>query len=295
MKRLLIIGCGDVARRALPALTALYPRVFALVRNETSSEALRRSGVTPIAGDLDRPETLRALAGVADIVLHCAPPPSDGLRDSRTAHLIAALARAQNLPQRLVYLSTSGVYGDCHGEVVSETRPVHPQNARARRRADAEARLRTWGRRSGVAISILRVPGIYASDRLPLARLRAGTPALAADQDSYTNHIHADDLAQIAVRALQFARPGRVYNVNDDSRVKIGDYFDLVADQFGLPRPRRIGRLEAELEISGVLMSFMRESRQLANRRMKGELRVSLRYPTVIDGVGAAAAVHLAR
>jgi nucleoside-diphosphate-sugar epimerase len=290
MKRLLIIGCGDVARRALPQLRAFYPRVFALARSDESAEGLRAAGVVPIPGDLDRPETLRALAGVADVVLHSAPPPSDGLRDTRTAHLIAALARGGNLPQRLVYLSTTGVYGDCSGELVEETRPLRPQNARARRRADAERQLREWGRRSHVAVAVLRVPGIYAADRLPLARLRAGTPALSSDEDAYTNHIHADDLARIVVRALQFARPGRVYNVNDDSRVKMGDYFDLVADSFGLPRPRRIARAQAEDEIAPALLSFMRESRQLTNRRMKGELRVALRYPTVAEGVGAAAA-----
>lgn len=295
MRRLLIIGCGDVARRALPELTALYPRVFALARSGASADALRALGVTPIAGDLDRPATLRVLAGVADVVLHCAPPRVGGAGDLRTAHLIAALARSENLPQRLVYLSTSGVYGDCDGALVSETRPVQPQNARAHRRADAEWRLREWGRRSRVAISILRVPGIYAANRLPLARLRAGTPALSCDQDAYTNHIHADDLARIVVRALQFARPGRVYNANDDSRVKMGDYFDLVADRFGLPRPRRIDRAQAEHEIAATTMSFMRESRQLANRRMKRELRVSLRYPTVADGIGAAASMHDAR
>jgi nucleoside-diphosphate-sugar epimerase len=290
MRRLLIIGCGDVARRALPGLAAIYPRVYALARSGSSADALRRLGVMPIAGDLDRPDTLRSLAGVAEVVLHSAPPPGEGNRDTRTAHLIAALARAENLPQRLLYLSTTGVYGDCRGEQVSETRPLRPQNARALRRADAEAQLRDWGRRSRITVSILRVPGIYAADRLPLARLRAGTPAIAADQDSYTNHIHADDLASIVVRALQFARPGRVYNVNDDSRVKMGDYFDLIADRFGLPRPPRIDRQRAEREIAAPLLSFMRESRQLANVRMKRELRVSLRYPTVADGVGAAAA-----
>jgi len=288
MKRLLIIGCGDIARRALPGLIARYPKVLALVRTESSADYLRTLGVVPIAGDLDRPHSLHVLSGVADIVLHCAPPPGTGSRDTRTAHLIASLARARNLPRRLVYLSTSGVYGDCRGERVSETRPLRPVNPRAVRRVDAESQLRTWGRRSRVAVSILRVPGIYAADRLPLARLRAGTPAIRAQEDSHTNHIHADDLALIVIRALQFGRPGRAYNVNDDSRLKMGDYFDLVADRFGLTRPRRIARRQAEQELPATLLSFMRESRQLENRRMKDELRVALRYPTVADGVAAA-------
>ncbi|MBY0439499.1 MAG: SDR family oxidoreductase [Burkholderiales bacterium] len=289
MKRLLIIGCGDVARRALPALQSRYAKVFALARSDSSARLLQSVGVTPIPGDLDHLRSLRLLAGLPDAVLHSAPPPGEGRFDTRTVNLIAALARAENLPQRLVYLSTSGVYGDCNGECVPETRPLRPTNARALRRADAESRLRAWGRRSRVAISILRVPGIYAADRLPLARLRQGTPAICAEEDAYSNHIHADDLAAIVVRALVAARPCRVYNTSDDSAMRMGDYFDLVADRFDLPRPRRISRARAEVEIAPPLLSFMRESRRLANERLKRELRVSLRYPTVEAGVDAAA------
>ncbi len=250
---------------------------------------LRSLGVVPINGDLDRPGSLRALSGLPDDVLHSAPPPSEGHIDTRTMHLIAALARAENLPQRLVYLSTTGVYGDCRGERVPETRPLKPSNARAVRRADAEARLRDWSRRSRVVVSVLRVPGIYAADRLPLARLRQGTPAICAEQDSFSNHVHADDLASIAVRALVASSPCRVYNTGDDSVMRMGDYFDLVADHFHLPRPRRISRSQAETEIAAPLLSFMRESRQLINERMKRELGVRLRYPTVQSGVAEAA------
>ncbi len=246
-------------------------------------------GVTPIPGDLDHPHSLRRLAGVADAVLHSAPPPGFGRDDTRTKHLIAALSRGTNLPQRLLYLSTSGVYGDCGGERAPETRPTRPSSPRALRRADAESRLRGWARRSGVAVSILRVPGIYAADRLPLERLRLGTPAICAEQDSFSNHVHADDLAQIVVRALVAARPCRVYNASDDSALRMGDYFDLVADRFGMPRPRRISREQAQIEVPPALLSFMRESRQLTNERLKRELRVRLRYPRVADGVAAAA------
>lgn len=267
-----------------------YSRVFALARSECSAQLLRSMGVVPIRGDLDRPSSLRLLAGLPDDVLHSAPPPGAGSADTRTRHLIAALACAENLPQRLVYLSTTGVYGDCRGELVPETRPILPSNGRAVRRADAESRLRDWGRRSRVNVSVLRVPGIYAADRLPLARLRRGTPAICAEQDSYSNHIHADDLANIVVRALVAGRPCRTYNTGDDSAMRMGDYFDLVADQFGLPRPRRIDRRQAEVDLPPALLSFMRESRQLTNARLKRELRIRLRYPTVHAGVAEAAA-----
>jgi nucleoside-diphosphate-sugar epimerase len=153
------------------------------------------------------------------------------------------------------------------------------------RRLDAERQLRTWGAKTGVLVSILRVPGIYASDRLPIARLKARTPALVPEQDPYTNHIHADDLVRIIVAALGRGRPGRAYNAADDSSLRMGEYFDLVADCFGLPHPPRITWESARDTIPQTLQSFMRESRRLANQRLKRELRVRLRYPSVAAGM----------
>ena len=288
MRRLLIIGCGDIALRTLTALHPRY-RIYALTHSRARIPELRARGVVPIAGDLDEPASLGTLAGLAHDVLHCAPPPKGGLRDSRTAHLIAALARGKSLPQHWVYISTSGVYGDCGGGLVSETQPLRPATARARSRADAERQLREWGRRSGVRISILRAPGIYSGQRLPLDRLKAGTPALQPAEDTYTNHVHADDLARIVVAALWFGCAGRAYNASDDSRLKMGEYFDLVADRFGLPRPPRISRADAEHRIPLALLSFMSESRRLTNQRIKRELRFRLHYPTVHDGITATA------
>ena len=290
MRRLLIIGCGDVAQRAVPLLRSRYRIIYALARSQARVAALRALGLVPVAGDLDMPSTLHGLSGIAHDVLHCAPPPVRGSRDTRTAHLIAALAKAKSLPQHFVYISTTGVYGDCAGAWIDETHPLHPQTARAQRRVDAERRLRDWGRRSGVRISVLRAPGIYSAERLPLQRLREGTPALQADEDAYTNHVHADDLARMAVAALSFGAPGRVYNASDDSALKMGDYFDLVADRFGLPRPPRVSRAEAAQRIAPNLLSFMGESRRLSNHRIKRELRLKLRYPTVGDGVPAGVA-----
>ncbi|MGC2519086.1 MAG: SDR family NAD(P)-dependent oxidoreductase, partial [Burkholderiales bacterium] len=151
--------------------------------------------------------------------------------------------------------------------------------------ADAERALMEWGERDGIEVVILRVPGIYASDRLPLERLRRGAPALRAEEDGYTNHIHADDLAAILVAALESPRARGAYNASDDSRMKMGDWFDLVADRAGLARPQRVSRVEAARVVAPELLSFMDESRRLVNRRMKEELGVRLRYPTVADGV----------
>jgi nucleoside-diphosphate-sugar epimerase len=286
MERLLIVGVGDVARRALPLLAARYD-VLALARSAGSAAP---PGARVAIGDLDRPETLARLAGAADAVLHLAPPDETRDGDPRTANLVAALSGARMVPRRFVYISTSGVYGDCGGARVDESRPVNPQTARAARRVAAERALTDWSAAAGVKMTILRVPGIYAADRLPVERLKRGTPVLVADDDVYTNHIHADDLAAICVRALDADAPPGVYNAADDSELKMGDYFDLVADRFGLPRPARISRAEAERLISPMLLSFMSESRRLVNQRMKDLLGIRLRYPTVFDGVPRGAA-----
>jgi nucleoside-diphosphate-sugar epimerase len=268
MKRLLIAGFGDIARRATPSLE----RRFELVRLG------RRHGY-----DLDVPLTLPP--GDVEALLHTAPPPAEGEADPRTAHLLGALEKARILPARMVYVSTSGVYGDCGGAKVDESRAPAPQTARARRRVDAERQLTEWCAARGVPLVILRAPGIYAADRLPLERVRAGTPVLRSEEDVFTNHIHADDLAAIAARALQADAPAGVFNVSDDTELRMGDWFDLLADRFALPRPPRIARAHAAERIPAPLLSFMRESRRLDNARMKTVLGVQLRYSTVYDGL----------
>jgi nucleoside-diphosphate-sugar epimerase len=240
-------------------------------------------------GNLDEPSTLGRLGGLADAVLHLAPPPPEGEGDPRTRALLRALARGGRV-QRIVYASTTGVYGDCGGALFDETRAVNPGTARARRRIDAEAQLRWFGRRTGAAVTILRVPGIYASDRPgghPRERLQRGTPALVPEDDVYTNHIHADDLARACVAALHRGLPQRVLHASDDSTLKMGEYFDLAAELCGLPKPLRITREQATRELSPMLLSFMSESRQLRNERFKRELRLVLRYPTVREGLVA--------
>ena len=285
MKRLLIVGCGDIALRALPQLVRNY-QVFGLARKAEQAGRVAALGAKPVSGDLDDASTLQALHAASDLVLHLAPPGENGERDQRSLNLIATLSARP--PERLVYISTSGVYGDCGGAWVDEERPLAPQNLRAVRRVDAERSLLAWGKQSGVAVTVLRVPGIYAAERLPLAHLKRGIPVMRAEDDVYTNHIHADDLASICATALARGAAGRVYNASDDGEIKMGDYFDLVADRAGLPRPARISRAAAEAgAISEGLMSFMRESRRLSNTRMKAELGVRLRYPSVLEGVPA--------
>lgn len=274
--RLLLIGCGDVGMRLLPLLGARF-RVFAVTRDPDHAAAIRAAGAVPVLADLDQPASLARLRGLAPWVVHLAPPRPEGARDIRTRNVTAILPAGAHL----VYVSTSGVYGDCGGALIDETRPVAPKNARAARRVDAERVLRGWARRAGGSVAILRVPGIYAIERLPIKRLREGTPALRAEDDVYTNHIQADDLARIVMLALFRARPGRVYHAADDTRLKMADYFDAVADAAGLPRPPRLARADLREVVSPVLLSYMSESRRLDNTRLRRELGVRLRYPDV--------------
>ena len=285
---LLIVGCGDVGLRAARLLRGRW-RLLGLTSQPGRCAALRDAGVRPLLGNLDDPGTLQRLAGLADAVLHLAPPPAEGERDTRTQHLLQALARKGRV-RRIVYGSTSGVYGDRGGAWTDETAPLRPRTARARRRVDAEARLRWYGRAFGVRVSVLRIPGIYALDRPggdPSERLRQRTPVLRREDDVYTNHIHADDLARACVAALHRGLPQRVVHASDDTQLAMGDYFDLAADLFGLPRPPRISRDEARAAMTPVRLSFMSESRRLRNDRLKRELRLRLNHPTVAEGLNA--------
>ena len=284
-------------RRALPRLTSRW-RVYALVRKH--APALAALGVTQLLGNLDHADTLHRLRGVAQAVIHSAPPPDHGDNDPRTRRLIAALSGSSNPPpgralqargsvlQRLVYISTTGVYGDCAGAQIDETQTLAPLSSRARRRVDAERQLRDFGKRGNCRVSILRAPGIYAADRLPLERLRKGLPLLTAGDDVFTNHIHAEDLGEACIAALGRGGANRAYNVCDNSDIRMGDWYDKLADTFSLPRAPRLPRKEAEKVLPPMQISFMRESRRIGNARIKRELKLRLRYPTIDSGIVAA-------
>jgi nucleoside-diphosphate-sugar epimerase len=284
--RVLIVGHGDIGQRVACLLPARV-RVLALTRDAAQASALRAQGVQPLTGDLDDAASLRRLAGLAARVLHLAPPPAEGDGDPRSTALLRALAR-RGAPAALIYGSTSGVYGDCGGALVTETRVLNPATPRARRRVAAEQAVRAFGRMSGARACILRVPGIYAPDRAggtPRERLLRGVPALTPQDDVFTSHIHADDLARACIAALWRGQPQRVVHVNDDSRLRMGEYFGLAADRYRLPRPPRISRAAADQQVPPTQLSFMRESRRLDNTRLKRELRLRLRYPTPHSGL----------
>lgn len=290
--RLLIIGCGDVGQRILRLLPGQSHavQVLALTSSPEKMPVLRAVGALPMLGNLDDVASLRRLAGVAQYVLHLAPPPGQGQIDTRTQALLRVLGR-RSVPRALVYVSTTGVYGDANGDWVDESRPLAARSARAQRRVQAEQQLRRFGQRRGTRLALLRAPGIYAPDRVggtPRARLEKGLPVLRAEDDVFTNHIHADDLARAAWLALWRAHAQRAFNVCDDSVLRMGDYFDQAADLYGLPRPPRIDRAQAQQQLPATMLSFMSESRRLRNARLKTELRLQLRWPDVLQGLAAA-------
>jgi nucleoside-diphosphate-sugar epimerase len=282
--RLLIIGCGDVLTRALPWLQKRF-RIYILTHKTSLSTHL--PGITQLWGDLDKITTLTRLARLGHYIIYAAPPKAVGDQDSRVGHIIRVVSRipkkrsilAQSL-RHVVYISTSGVYGDCAGKWIDETRPPRPQSERAQRRLDAEKKWRHFAKRQQVGLTILRVPGIYAANRLPLSRLKMGMPIIAEAEDSFSNHIHADDLAHITSLALFRAPALRIYHASDALPMKMGAYFAAVASATGLPLPIALPRKEVQLKVSLASWSFMQESRQLSNIRLK-ELRIRLRYPTV--------------
>lgn len=289
MRTLLIAGMGDIARRALPRLLPHW-RVLALAHHPAAAEAARLGGAIPIAANLDHADSLRRLAGMADALWITAPPPASGVQDSRTRKLLYALAKADRIPQRISYISTTGVYGSRAGNWLDECSPLWPETDRARRRLDAETVLRAFARRHGSQLNILRAPGIYALERLPLTRLLQSTPLLRAEEDSYSNHIHADDLASLCIASLQQQRGGiRVFNACDREPLTITDWYRLLADALALPLPPQLPRAEVQAAVSPALWSYMAESRRCRSLRL-AELDVRLRYPTVREFVAQLAA-----
>jgi nucleoside-diphosphate-sugar epimerase len=283
---LLIVGCGDVGLRLIQRLRVVRGpaqlSICATARRSAQCEAIRKAGAVPLQADLDQPCDVARLAALGQHAVILVPPAEGGTRDHRSRRLVAAWAAATRshpaLRPAFVYLSTTGVYGDCGGAWVDECSAAKPHHDRSRRRWDAEEH---WRSRLGAAR--LRVPGIYADNRLPLARIAQGLPGIDPSEDSYSNRIHAEDLAQLAWLALFRARPGRLYTVADDEPLGMGQWFDAVAAAFGLPTVPRLSRAQVQSQVSPTMWSFMTESRRLRNTRMHRELRPQLIAPRARD------------
>lgn len=286
---MLIVGCGDVGQRIAQRLRHEGQAVDCLVSSAASADRLRSQGLTTVAINLD--ETATGLPSDSDLIWYLVPPPASGTTDPRLGNFLQALPPA-NGRRRLVYIGTSGVYGDCRGESVSETCPINPQVDRARRRADAERQLSAWRDAGHGEVVVLRVAGIYGPNKLPLRRLRQGTPMVAAEEAPWTNRIHIDDLVEVCMAAMTNGVDGEAYNVSDGTPGNMRDYFDRVADLFDLAKAPVVPLDAAEGVLSAGLRSYLSESRRLDNRKMLRDLGVELRYPNLSTGLSACLAAQ---
>lgn len=282
---MLIIGCGDIGQRVARLYLGGGEVVRGLVRSAARAITLNQAGILAVQMDLDQ-EPLPTLTRRGERVLYLAPPPDQGSGDTRLRRVLAAMER-DGQPRRLVYMSTSGVYGDCRGAWVDESQPPRPGEERSRRRLDAEQQVRAWGQAGGGEFVILRVGGIYGPARLPLARLRQRLPMVREEDAPFTNRIHEDDLSRVCMAALEAPVAGEVFNISDGHPGTMAEYFDRVADLAGLPHPPKISMAEANEQLSPALLSYLRESRRLDTQKMRGRLGVELRYPTLEEGLAA--------
>ena len=286
MNQVLIAGCGDIGQRVAQLYRAQGISVRGLARSEASAARLRAEGIEPVPGDLADSATLKDLPTAGALIFYLAPPPAQGERDPLIQNFLTAIDPARR-PAKLVLISTSAVYGDCRGAWITEAQAAEPQTARGQRRLDAENTLCRWGNETGVPFVILRVGGIYGPGRLPVARLQKGLPILEPADSPYTNRIHQDDLARVCVAAAQRGIPGEIYNIADGHPGTMSQYFIDVAKALGLPLPPIVSRVEAEKVMSAGMLSYLRESRRLDNRKMREELAVELQYPDLAAGLAA--------
>lgn len=281
-----IVGCGDMGERVAQLWLARGLTVSGLARSPASRLRLEAKGITAVPGDLDDVRSLTALPAHKALIYYFAPPPLGGHTDPRMGHFLGAVP-PDRLPNKIVYLSTSGVYGDHQGGWVNEDTPPHPQTLRAQARIKAETTLLDWGQIKKVPVVILRVGGIYGPGRLPIGRIQQGQPVVRRQEAPYTNRIHADDLARVCVAAAERGANRRIYNVCDGEHSTMSDYFNAVADSLGLPRPPQISLAEAQRTLSPEMLSYLNESRRMDNRRLREELGVTLLYPTLEAGLAA--------
>lgn len=280
MEHLLVIGCGAIGRRVASLALERGMKVCTFNR----SEAAPLEGVTHRAGNLDEPQTLAGLPTRGAGVIYLAPPPGGGIEDTRMRNFLAGIG-AGWVPEKIVYISTSGVYGDHGSEVVTEETEAAPQTARGKRRLHAERILQQWGLEHGVPVVVLRVTGIYAPDRLPVSQLTTGQPVLREEEALPSNRIHADDLSRICLAALDRGPDGAIYNVSDGAPSTMTTYFNAAADRLGLQRPRQVTMEEARKVMTPLMISYFSEGRIVDNGKMLRELGITLLYPNLEAGL----------
>ena len=284
LQDVLIVGCGDIGVRVARLIRARGGLVTTVSRSYSNEARLEEFGLKVVPGNLDDLSALDKLDTAGKLVFYLAPPPGGGLLDTRMRNFCEVVGKGR-APAKVVYVSTSGVYGDCGGEWVTEETPINPQTSRAQRRADAEATLQAWGKGHNVPVVILRVTGIYGPGRLPMARVQQGHPILLEDESPPTNRIHADDLAQVCIRAAEKAVDGDIFNVSDGQPGTMTQYFNAASDLLGLPRLPQINMEEAKQVMNPMMLSYLTETRRMDNRKMVEQLGVTLDYPDLESGL----------
>jgi len=275
-KNIWIIGCGDIGRRVAGLYQKNTDSIYGVVRSSESLSICTQQNIEGIQIDLSDEYDLPLNQFKQSDVFYFAPPPSEGIDDPTLEKFLNTI---EGLPRRIVLISTTGVYGDSKGEWIDENTPVNPTVDRAKRRYAAEQLLQSWANKYDAEFMILRVPGIYALDRLPLARLKKELPVVQESEAGYTNRIHADDLAQICKKAMESTDKNQLYNATDGSPSTITDYFNQVADYSGLPRPPQITMQQAEQTLSTGMVSYLRESRRIRNDKILKSFNIKLKFP----------------
>lgn len=286
MQDITIIGCGDIGCRVGKILLEQGRQVLALARSEEKAGELQTKGFATLIGDLDYQQDTPELPLQGTQLFYFMPPQGGGKSDYRMLNFCRKLS-PENTPEKVVYISTSGVYGDCGGALVTEETPLNPQTSRAQRRASAESQLQEQAQRLGFKLVILRVTGIYGPGRLPVARVMQGHPVLKPEVAPFTNRIHSLDLVQICLAAMERGEDGDIFNVCDGRQSSMTEYFTAIAEMHDLPRPKQISMAEAEQEMNPLMLSYLKESRRMSNRKMKEKLAIELLYPTLEAGLKA--------
>lgn len=279
------MGCGDIGRRVAARWLQRGVSVTGSVRTTQSAQDLQSAGISPIVCDLEQSDCCLPEITAHTLIYYFVPPNKTGQTDARCRQFLSCLDRQRGSPARIIAISTTGVYGDRAGKLVTEEDTPNPQVDRGRRRYDMECQLRQWCDRQDSDLIILRVGGIYGPGRLPLERIHKGVPILREELAPKTNRIHAEDLADICVAAAEVEQPYRVYNVSDGTDSNMSEYFLTLARFFDLPEPPQVDWNEAERVMSAGMLSYLRESRRISNQRMVDELGVTLKYPDLLTGL----------
>lgn len=281
-----IIGCGDIGKRVARELVNGGQRVQATAHYPEAVAELEKLGILPVVANFDYQEDIPPLLLHRQRLFYFMPPQGGGTMDVRVTNFCRQL-RPDNCPERIVYISTSGVYGDCGEQLVTEDTPVNPQTSRAKRRVSAENQLREKSQELGFDLIILRVTGIYGPGRLPLKQLHQGHQVVRLQEAPRTNRIHSLDLVRICLAAMERGEAGDIFNVCDGQHSSMSEYFIEVARLYGLPQPQQLSWEDAEKVINPLTLSFLRESRRMTNRHMLDKLQLELEFPNLKLGLPA--------